>query len=100
MGNEEIVSKVVNIATRKNIIDFAVYPIPANSFVNLDVIGVNAETAKVEIVDATGKAVLAKQIAVSIGRNQIELNVEELPEGIYILKYMDGDGTVVERFVK
>lgn len=79
-----------------------VYPNPATNKLNikfnwqLD----RAETT-LNVLDAQGKIVMAKQFALKQGFNLLEINTELLPQGAYMLELRGGDLTLpLDRFMK
>jgi hypothetical protein len=50
-------------------------------------------------MDAVGKTVFNNTALVSEGTNSIELALPELPDGIYLLRVLDGDKATVQRLV-
>lgn len=79
-----------------------IYPNPAKDKLNvtfdwqLD----RAETT-MNIMDAQGKVVMAKQFSLVKGFNEMDLNVSLLPQGAYMVEIRGGDFNIpLERFVK
>ncbi|MEL6864161.1 MAG: T9SS type A sorting domain-containing protein [Bacteroidota bacterium] len=61
-----------------------------------------AESQRVELSISTieGRKVLIRQQDLQLGEQQIELNVAELPSGLYFLNLRDGKSVISQRFVK
>ncbi|CAL2082428.1 conserved protein of unknown function precursor containing a type A C-terminal secretion signal [Tenacibaculum sp. 190524A02b] len=85
---------VLGIA-QENRLDFALYPNPAKNSVKID-LPLAANNADVQIYDYTGKLIQTQQIS----SLQKEVNVQELPAGMYLLKIASGDKLGVKHFVK
>lgn len=67
--------------------DLLIYPNPTyETHINIDFKAEQETDASVEIIDAAGKRVLTRQVAVSMGQNQVQLPVEKLPTGLYVVK--------------
>ena len=99
-GKREIVSKVVRLQARQSIQDIILYPLPAKSFIYLNVANDLNEIAEVDIFDASGKLILQKTFDVQNGQNHLEIDVNDLSNGIYVLNYKTSNGAIVKRFVK
>ncbi|CAL2079314.1 choice-of-anchor V domain-containing protein [Tenacibaculum sp. 190524A02b] len=80
---------------QENRLDFAMYPNPAKNSVKID-LPLAANNADVQIYDYTGKLIQTQQIS----SLQKEVNVQELPVGMYLLKIASGDKLGVKHFVK
>ena len=99
-GKREIVSKVVRLQPRQFIQDIILYPLPAKSFIYLNVANDLNEIVEVDIFDASGKLILQKTFDVQNGQNHLEIDVNALSNGIYVLNYKTSNGAIVKRFVK
>ena len=97
-GNDEITSEVINIKGTRNIVDLNIYPNPTVEVLNLNLSSNKHQNAIVKIIDITGKVILTKQI--ENDHNQVQIDINALPKGIYIIKYEDNDNSFTERFVK
>ena len=62
--------------------EFALYPNPAKSFVNLEFEALK-ENALLQILDLDGRAL--KAFNLKAGQETLQINVGELPEGVYII---------------
>lgn len=62
-----------------------VYPNPVSDVLQIEVAGVVEKEAIIELQDITGKVVLRSEVNAA----KVELNVAELPAGMYLLKYHD-----------
>lgn len=72
------------------------YPNPAGDFVNILLKQAFAQS-RMEVFDAEGRLVMQKNMAV--GQN-MQLDISELPEGVYALRVIDGDFSQTLRFVR
>ena len=75
---------------------FNLYPNPATNVVNIT----NAENMQVQqvtIYDSSGKQLSTRSFN---NETQIQLNVENLPSGIYMLHLQTNEGTAVKKLVK
>ncbi len=75
---------------------FNLYPNPASSLIKLE--GLGAENELIEVYGLSG--VLMRR-AYSQGRASVEIDLTEVPKGIYLLRVMKPDGqTITRKFVK
>lgn len=81
---------ITNVKTLKSL-SFSVYPNPAND--RLTIICSN-EKVKLQIYDITGRLVLEKENANS------EIDINNLPSGLYLLKIIDKDISGTVKFIK
>ena len=75
--------------------DISIYPIPADSYIQVDVINGTKE-CPLTIYNIQGSVVKV----VEMYGNTREINVSELPSGTYILKVDDEKGSITKQFVK
>jgi len=73
-----------------------IWPVPANDFLNVSVTSSNFKPSTVCIYDLSGNQILTKNIG---NDNEVELNISELPTGIYFLKLKNNDETLIKKFV-
>jgi len=75
---------VVRLTGSEN--EISIYPVPAVSFINV-AFGANAKgNYSLQLIDATGRIVLAKQVANVQGNQLIILQRGKLAAGVYVLK--------------
>lgn len=74
-----------------------VYPTPATNYVTISLpTGLKEYTAKVEIMDISGRRVMEQK---KFDRSTSEMtfnNISELPAGVYIISAVDQDGRVLQ----
>lgn len=74
---------------------FSVYPNPAKSHLNIELVDAPSANATLEILDAKGQLVLTLQPTQMIS----QIDVADLPKGTYVLRYSDGDHRAVKQLV-
>ncbi|NNM16659.1 MAG: T9SS type A sorting domain-containing protein, partial [Bacteroidia bacterium] len=57
------------------------------------------EMVRVTVLDVVGKSVLRQNLICSQGKNELNLNVESLPTGLYLLKVQIGAQTELKRLI-
>ena len=75
---------------------FGIYPNPGNGQVNLQFFSLEYTRGLIEVYDAFGHVVLIKELKLIAGENSIELDLFDLPIGIYFIKLNDR----IKRYVK
>ena len=80
----------------------SVYPNPAKDQLNISIASPKADNVTFIVTDMTGKVVLQQRKAVANGDNLLQLNVQQLSQGSYLLKAICADGceTAVSKFMK
>ena len=74
--------------------DFSLFPNPANDVINLNFDNIDQQVLNLQVFDASGRMIMANNNLVVAG--QTELNVQELSNGIYLLR-MEIDGIAVSK---
>jgi len=78
----------------------AIYPNPANNFVTVTLGGFTTRNINLEIIDITGKVIFTKLISNSITEIiEEEINVSDLPTGVYFISAFDGKITKTDKLV-
>ncbi|MCB0766065.1 MAG: PQQ-dependent sugar dehydrogenase [Flavobacteriales bacterium] len=72
--------------------DFAVSPVPAREILIID--GIPGGTVRIDLLDMAGKQVLSANVNGAIRMN---LEVDELRNGNYLLRLIEGDGYVLQQ---
>ena len=79
---------------------FGLYPNPADKQVTIQV-KINARTdLSIGISDMAGRLVLAETYTLQSGMHEIDLNLESLPAGIYLVELNDGEHSSSRKFTK
>lgn len=68
-----------------------VYPNPANEVLNVTLSGANANDLVANMLDLSGRVVMTEKVSVDTENLQFELNVSQLPVGMYILTVKNGN---------
>ena len=56
--------------------------------------------ATIDVWNLTGQIVKTEKVAVSKPQNLVELNVADLPQGVFIVRVFDGEQAAVGKFLK
>lgn len=74
-------------AVASSTIGIAAYPNPVADVLTVEIGGAIGSKAVVQLTDITGKVLALQQVKA----NTVSLSVNDLPSGVYLLKYVDGD---------
>ncbi|HTN45641.1 MAG TPA: T9SS type A sorting domain-containing protein [Flavipsychrobacter sp.] len=89
-------SKVVAAVNGKNGFVVEAFPNPASQDVTVRVVGARSDRATVQLTDLTGKVVKT----IKMTRDQETISLENLVNGLYLLKYTDGEKFQIQKFTK
>ena len=76
---------------------FQLFPNPAHQSVRLRFYSTEAQQGQIQIVDALGRIVVRKDLAVSVGRQDKTIDISQLVPGVYFVKLFDGQTSTVEK---
>lgn len=76
----------------------AVYPNPSNGEVTLNVSGITSSQVQIRMIDAMGRQLMNKQVAVD-GFYSTEMNVNELANGLYLIEIVYNGKTMTQRLM-
>jgi hypothetical protein len=77
-----------------------IYPNPASNNINLDILSKDNINGQVKITTILGQVILSKSINVIEGKNNISLNISNIPNGLYTITFFSDKGHFSKRFVK
>lgn len=77
-----------------------IYPNPANERVTLKFNSSSTDKITVVIFDITGNKILETTTTPAIGMNDYLMNIDNLPQGLYLLQLRNSEGLTTKRFVK
>ena len=78
----------------------SIFPNPANSNIKATVVANNDELAIIQIFDANGKLVITNSKVLTTGSNTLELNIDELTNGVYFMQINHGSTLEKGKFIK
>lgn len=92
--------RLLGITNRLELV--TLYPNPTKGLVNVAIVSPKANKITFTVTDITGKVVLSRTMAVANGDNNLQLDVQQLSAGSYMLKATCADGceTSVKKFIK
>jgi hypothetical protein len=71
-----------------------VYPNPANDHISISFSSKGSNTGEISLINALGQTVYTKQVALNEGKNRLNVQLNELPKGIYFAKVKNGNNQV------
>jgi hypothetical protein len=78
----------------------SVYPDPADNLLNAVMVLDGAEQLQVRIIDMKGRAIKGWAILAESGKTRLELHVESLAPGVYVLEIQNAQRTIRKKFIK
>lgn len=85
-----------NITNQIDLDNLKVYPNPANNYLVVEFGKNNLNGASIQLIDIIGKSVYTKNV--TTGR--ITINISDLAQGIYLLRFTNGLGNQVHKIIK
>lgn len=79
--------------------DLQVYPNPASDLVNIAIELNEASNLSVNVLNMVGQVVLSSDFGMLNGSNRVEMNVNSLPAGMYLVEINAGSSTQTERLI-
>lgn len=95
-----VIQSTVGVEELQNLSNFFVFPNPANRNVMIKYESNLVTELSISISDITGKEVQHQISQISIGNNNLELNIETLESGIYFLSINDKKNTKTIKLIK
>jgi Secretion system C-terminal sorting domain len=84
-----------SIATVKfnssDLMEFAFYPNPAKNYINVSLNTINADKARIDLIDVKGSIVFTSTYAKSEQGATKKISLNNLPKGIYVIRFTDGE---------
>ena len=79
---------------------FLIFPNPCNGSFVLMTNTVNVETATINIYDLMGRCIYLSEKKLLIGKNQILINIDCLPAGLYFVKIKTTSDLFTDKIIK
>ncbi len=76
------------------------FPNPTTYLLNIDAFSIKNQNIKIELININGQVILEDELDVVKGRNIHSINVENLEEGLYFIRWTQGNETGVTKFQK
>ena len=79
--------------------NLTLFPNPTADVVNLGIISEEAGDAKIEIIAVDGTTVLTQNHRLVVGKDNVSLNVDQMPTGVYFVKLNSGTQHSIKRLI-
>jgi protocatechuate 3,4-dioxygenase beta subunit len=93
-------SNIVTLSNAFNSTEASIYPNPTNGNVKLVFDASNIEPVEVKVMDALCRVVRIISTETLFGRNNIEIDLTNLSEGIYTVQLKNADATIISKSVR
>ncbi len=91
----------VGVDNLKSISNIHVFPNPTSSILYIDVNSATSQNIKLKLLDMSGRIANQKTVKVNSGLQHLNMNMAELPKGIYTLEvYEDGVRKLIQQVEK
>ena len=84
---------------QKESVSLNIYPVPAFDFINIDINSQTDLETPLRIINIFGKIVVEKNVTLIRGQNHLDINLNELSEGIYFIQFDGMTGVRSTRFL-
>lgn len=85
--------------TSKVFSSLEIFPNPAKEIATISISSARAFESTVSVYNALGEVVYSKPVSVSEGKNKVEINVEQLPSGVYFATLKNGNSSISKRLI-
>lgn len=90
-------SEIVAVNDKQFAQKFEIYPNPASNFINVNH-SAGEKNSIITITSSIGENVISKPVGLNV--TTTEINISDLPKGLYILNYQSDGNKVVAKFIK
>ena len=91
---ESFDNSAITVEEPKQTPDFKLYPVPTTGRLNMDYAAEEEGEIYIEIIDASGRTINVQQANVLKGTNTLNMELFDLPGGVYYMKVMDSSGHI------
>jgi len=93
-----ICTDVIDLANNK--INVNIYPNPASTYVSLDISSLENIKGQIKVFSILGQVELSENINIVEGDNSINLNISNLPNGLYTVSFISEKGSFSKKIIK
>ena len=95
-----LVTGINHISKNLNSSNLFVYPNPANSILNINYNSNISQSAMVNIISYEGKQVISKSLNLKQGNNLLQLNIDQLANGLYVIQIINNSTNETVKIIK
>lgn len=96
-GSYKLATGITDETTVKN---FQIYPNPSDNFINIELVGMDAQASEIQVYDLSGRVVTAKPVSLTTGNQIIQMDVNHLQAGVYMVRLATSNGLYQQKFIK
>jgi hypothetical protein len=86
-------------ANEKNLSVVDLYPNPTSGSVTLKVNSEKVSTVSIQLFNSLGEAVITKETSFTQGINKINIDTENLPDGVYFMNVKTNDSSIIKSLI-
>jgi len=76
-----------------------IYPIPASDHLIMEWVNPKPGAGEIQIINSQGSVIIRKELTLTVGNYQSEIDITELSSGFYILRMITGSDTFLKSFI-
>jgi hypothetical protein len=89
----------VRISEDADLMKMQLIPNPAKDQLSVIITSSNDTDGHIEVVNGLGVVMIAEEISLETGINSVRLELNEIPSGVYFVRYNNGSISIVERLI-
>jgi len=93
------ITSVEDLSIRAGLRDLVAYPNPTQDVLNIDIFSLKKDELHLEILDSRGALLRTSRSSIQ-DRARVQVSLEDLPAGIYLLKASTSEGVVFRKILK
>jgi Secretion system C-terminal sorting domain len=97
--NQDGTQQTINGSTEETLNSVNIYPNPANSMVNLEFNSTQEGQTQIRFIDQMGRVAQTYYQTTTTGTNQMNLDIQSIPAGVYFVQMISNEQTITKRLV-
>jgi predicted lipoprotein with Yx(FWY)xxD motif len=90
---------IVNVEEEEAVSNLSIFPVPANDVLNIRFNNQNSQSVVINLVNNVGQIVRNVNLGTVTGVSNVEMNVNNLSSGVYVVQISNGNSSVVRQIV-
>jgi len=91
------VNQISNLTTIREDFDLNVFPNPVSQLLNIETTVSEAYQTTIDLISASGQTIQSKKITLQKGFNSSQMNVSNVPTGMYFLRIYNNDNSRLQK---
>ena len=83
----------------KTVSSFEIFPNPAKETTSIRITSPKAFESSLVLFNSLGEVVYQKALSITEGKNKVDINVDNLPAGVYFASIKSGDSTISKKLI-